>query len=240
MILLKNVGIILHLPKRAGNVGSTARVMKNFGIKSLTVVSRRNLLNTFQAKKMAVHAEDVLKHAKQVYSLKEALNDYTIVVGTTGKFHKDAPTLLSPEEMKELFGYTGKNRIAFLFGPEDRGLSGDELALCSYSYTIPTSPDYPSLNLSHAVGVVAYELFKASLQNIPSQTRKLAGKKSLEFVFSKMEEQYLKIGFLDKINPDRIMKLIRSIYERAALDEREVRILLGILKQTDWYINNKS
>lgn len=239
MDILKNVGVILLFPKRAGNVGSTARIMKNFGIKELTVVSNRNVLDTFQAKKMAVHAEDILKNARCYRCLRDAIADYNIVVGTTGKFHKDAPTELDINNLNTITEMAKKNRIAFLFGPEDRGLSGEELSYCNYSLTIPTSKEYPSLNLSHAVGIVAYEVFKSSSTMPALPERKIAKKESLERLYWKMKEQYLEIGFLDKINPERIMKLIRTIYDRALLDEREVRVLLGILKQTNWYIKHK-
>lgn len=238
--MLENIGIILLYPKRAGNVGSTARVMKNFGLKDLVIVSKRQISTTFQAKKMAVHAGDILEKSRTVLTLKDAIGPYNIVIGTTGKFHKDAPTEIAISEIKCLLEEAKGSKIAFLFGPEDRGLSGEELSFCNYSLTIPTSKDYPSLNLSHAVAIICYELFTQTVPMPPRPIRRLANKKSLELLYAKMKDLYLEIGFLDKINPERIMKLLRSLYDRAHLDEREVRVLLGILKQTKWYIDHKS
>lgn len=227
------------MPKKSGNVGSVARVMKNFGMNDLRVVSKRNPLKTFQAKKMAVHAEDILLENKIFLELKDAISDFSIVIGTTGKFHKDAPESVNLNELENFLSYAKENKIAFLFGPEDRGLSGIELSLCNYSLTIPSSKAYPSLNLSHAVGVVCYEIFKKLDVCSSKPSKVLAKKESLELLYTKMKEFYLEIGFLDKINPDRIMKLLRNIYGRAQLDEREVRVLLGVIKQTKWYVNNK-
>lgn len=239
MEILDNFGIILLFPKRAGNVGSVARVMKNFGLKHLAIVSKRNVIDTFQAQKMAVHAEDILKKTKIYSNLKDAICKYSVVVGTTGKFHKDAPTEIEIDEIKDIAAKAKGNKIAFLFGPEDRGLSGDELSYCNYSLTIPTSKEYPSLNLSHAVGIISHEIFK-SMATLPKPPeRKIAKKESVERLYEKMKEQYLEIGFLDKINPERIMKLLRCIYDRALLDEREVRVLLGVIKQTNWYLKQK-
>jgi len=239
MEVLNNIGVILLYPKKSGNVGSTARVMKNFGINNLSVVSRRDVLNTFQAKKMAVHADDLLKQAKRYKSLKEATSEFSIVIGTTGKFHKDAPTTITADDFNNLLLFAKKNKIGFLFGPEDRGLSGEELSFCNYSLTIPTSKSYPSLNLSQAVGIVAYDLFTRANNVVTGTTKKLAKRESFELLYEKMKQLYLEIGFLDRINPERVMKLIRNIYDRAFLEEREIRVLLGIIKQTNWYIKNK-
>lgn len=239
MDILKNFGIILLYPKKSGNVGSSARVMKNFGINDLSVISSRDVLNTFQAKKMAVHADDILKKAKRFQTLKEAISGYNIIIGTTGKFHKDAPEAITFTDFNNLLSYADKNKIGFLFGPEDRGLSGEELSFCNYTLTIPTSKLYPSLNLSQAVGIVAYELFTRLNAAPPVSNKKLAKKESFELMYEKMKQLYLEIGFLDKINPERIMKLIRNIYDRAFLEEREIRVLLGIVKQTNWYIKNR-
>lgn len=238
MSVLKNLYILLHLPKRAGNVGSVARVMKNFGTSNLRIISKKKILQTFEAKKMAVHADDILANAYVFSSLIDAVADLNIVIGTTGKKHKECPERLNLRELIKIMGLLEKNKIGILFGPEDRGLSGEELSCCNFTLTIPTSKDYPSLNLSHSVAVILYEIFY-QLNDFEPYKRILANKESLERMYQKMREHYMEIGFLDKINPDRILKVIRTIYDRALLNEREVRILMGIIKQTKWYINNK-
>jgi tRNA/rRNA methyltransferase len=238
MNILDNVYIILHLPKRSGNVGSSARIMKNFGLKNLRIVSKRNPAATVQAKKMAVHGYDILRKAKTYKSLFDALKNLHIVIGTTGKFHKDAPDNVGLPDMRKILSLSEKNKIGFLFGPEDRGLSGEELSLCNYSLTIPTSPEYLSLNLSHAVCIVGYELFgQVAGSRIEPVAKQMATRASMERMYETMRELYFKVGFLDKVNPQRMMKMIRNIYGRSEIDDREGRILLGVLKQINWYIN---
>lgn len=239
MEALDNIYVLLLLPKRAGNVGSVARVMKNFGVRKLRIVSKKSkITQTFEAKKMAVHAFDILSEATVFPDIKSAIKDLNIVIGTTGKKHKECPERLNLKDLKKILNFSKMNKIGILFGPEDRGLSGDELSYCNFTITIPTSKDYPSLNISHAVSVILYEFF-TQINDFEPYKRVLANKESLERMYQKMKEHYLEIGFLDKINPERIMKVLRTIYDRAFLNEREVRILMGIIKQTKWYINKK-
>ncbi len=210
--------------------------MKNFSFSSLRVVSKRSILNTFETKKMSVHAYDIIKKAKKYDYLRDAISDLSVVVGATGKFHKDAPTLITIDYLDRLLTLSKENKVGILFGPEDRGLSNEELSMCSYTLTIPANPEYSSLNLSHAVGIVLWEIFKRLNNQKPGKSKKIATKENMERLYNIMEDVYTEIGFLDKINPGRIMKALRSIYDRFELSERELRVLLGILKQTKWYI----
>jgi len=219
-------------------VGSIARIMKNFSLQNLRVVSKRNILNTFETKKMAVHAYDVIEKAENFATLSEAISDLSVVIGATGKFHKDAPTMIEIDFFNNFLSLAEKNRVGILFGPEDRGLSNEELALCSYTITLPTNPYYPSLNLSHAVGIIAWEIFKKIDIERPKKVRKIVTKENMERLYKMMKDVYTEVGFLDKINPERIMKALRSLYDRFELSDRELRILLGILKQTKWYIEH--
>ncbi|MCX7990844.1 MAG: RNA methyltransferase, partial [Proteobacteria bacterium] len=223
MDILKNLYVILHLPKRAGNVGSVARVMKNFGVYNLRLITSKKILQTFEARKMAVHADDILSDADVFPNIESAVADLNVLIGTTGKKHKETPERLNLRDLGKILKLLEKNRIGILFGPEDRGLSGDELSFCNFVITIPTSKDYPSLNLSHSVAVILYEIF-CQTNDFEPYKRILAKKESLDRMYGRMKEHYLEIGFLDKINPDRIMKVIKTIYDRALLNEREVRI----------------
>lgn len=233
----KNIYFIILFPKRSGNLGAIARVMKNFSFFNLRVVTKKKILNTFETKKMAVHAFDIIQKAEQYENLHVAISDLNLVIGATGKFHKDSPTLVGVDFLERVVNLAKKNKIGILFGPEDRGLSNEELSLCSYTLTIPANPLYPSLNLSHAVGLVAWEIFKCTVEN-KKLNRKLARRESMERLYDMMNDVYTEIGFLDKINPTRIMKVLRSLYDRAELDEREVRVLMGILKQSKWYMEH--
>jgi tRNA/rRNA methyltransferase len=130
--------------------------------------------------------------------------------------------------------------VALVFGPEDHGLANDDLKHCNRLMTIPTSADYTSLNLAQAVMVCVYEIFLAAAPR-PRKERhggeadlQLAPAKRVAFVFTRLQEAFLRIGFLPPENPDHIMFAVRRLLGRAGLEEREVRILLALARQIEW------
>ena len=155
-----NFKVVLVEPLYQGNVGSVARVMKNFGFSELVLVNPCPLEG--EARAMSSHACDVLEGAIIVSNIEDAVAGASLLIGTTGitgsKFdeHIRIPAHV-PREMKELLeGYSGT--IALLFGRENRGFTKDELCMMDMILTIPTSEAYPVMNLSHAVAVILYEL----------------------------------------------------------------------------------
>lgn len=156
--------VVLVEPEYQMNIGFVARVMKNFGVRELILVNPPEL--TGEAYKFAMHAKDVLENAKIVTTLDEALKMVDVAVGTTGvsgKVYLPERTPISPEEFaKRSFLYSGK--IGIFFGRESKGLSNDELEKMDFTVTIPTSEEYPIMNLSHAVAVVLYEVYKQKIK----------------------------------------------------------------------------
>jgi tRNA/rRNA methyltransferase len=128
------------------------------------------------------------------------------------------------------------NRIALVFGPEDRGLSNEELKVCQRLITIPTAPHYPSLNLAQAVMIVAYELMLAAgaAREIP-WAQKWAGVPEVGAMLARMARALVAIGFLPQDNPDHIMFALRTIFGRAGLRPRELDIMNGIASQILWF-----
>src|SRR5512138_3688519 len=156
--------VVLVEPMYDGNVGSVARAMKNFGFHDLVLVNPCKIDDFGRA--MASHARDVLEGARVVGTLEEAVAGVNLVVGTTGKrleneerhlrLHLRVPCL-SPAQLKDKLD--GKNGdVALLLGREDIGLTNDELMICDMVVSIPTSEDYPIMNLSHAAALLFYEL----------------------------------------------------------------------------------
>jgi TrmH family RNA methyltransferase len=153
-----NVSIILVSPKYDGNIGAVARTMLNFGIKDLRIVGRDGPFSD-ETRNRAKHAQDVLESCKIYENLNEAIEDCSIVIGTSGKRELGERIsfrhFLLPEELsKNLSSVEG--RVAFVFGPEDIGLTNEELHDCDLLVTIPTWEGYPILNLSHAVSIICY------------------------------------------------------------------------------------
>ena len=153
---------VLFRPQSAGNIGAVARALKNMGFDDLRLVAP-GPLNNREAVAMAVHADDLLANATVYPDLAAALADCSLAVGTTsrrGGYRSRANPLRAAAA--ELDALAGTNKIAIVFGREDRGLTNRELKLCHRLMTIPTAPEYPSLNLAQAVMVVAYELMMAA------------------------------------------------------------------------------
>jgi tRNA/rRNA methyltransferase len=141
--------------------------------------------------------------------------------------------------MKQLVPLSERNWIALVFGSEREGLTNEELSLCHLYVRIPSSESFPSLNLAQAVMLFCYELFKSSAMT-PRQPIQLAQADQLERMFEHMEKTLSEIGFLAPQDPKRIMRVLRKIFGRSKMDQREVRILQGIWSQIDRQIKRSA
>jgi tRNA/rRNA methyltransferase len=248
---LDHFAFVLFKPKSPGNIGAAARALKNMGCHDLRIVqpasfdiandnertgSRRGPRSD-DAKAMAVHGRDVLAAATIHPGLDSALADRTLVVGTTaraGLYRSEARSLR--EVSHELSALSEANRIALLFGPEDCGLTNEELKLCQRLITIPTAPEYPSLNLAQAVMIVAYELMLATgAARELSPAQQWARIPDIDAMLARMTQALIAIGFLPEDNPDHIMFALRAILGRAGLQPRELDIMNGIASQILWF-----
>jgi tRNA/rRNA methyltransferase len=225
---------VLFKPIYAGNVGAAARAIKNMGFADLRLVAPE-LSDRRDASAMAVHADDVLAAAQTFPDLAAALADRTITVGTTCR---DGPYRNASRPLREaaahFAGFAESNSIALIFGPEDRGLTNEELKLCNHLITIPTSAKYPSLNLAQAVMVVAYEMRLALDTTESVAAPEFVSSSVSEAMLERLADALLSIGFLADENPDHIMFAIRGIFGRSGLTAREVDILNGMTRQIRW------
>lgn len=234
MSWLNQVSIVLVEPQNPGNVGMVCRAMKNMGLRDLRLVNPCPIDHP-EALKFAVSARDLLDGAVKYATLTEALADIPLSVATTRRHGKYRQEIHDPGEVVALLQKgIAENRAALVFGREDSGLTTDEVAACRYQATIPTSDEYGSLNLSQAVMVFCYELFRHAGAPIAAQPRQLVGAGESEPLFKQMEATLLRIGFLKEENPEHIMRSLRRIFARAELDLREVNILRGMMSQVDW------
>jgi tRNA/rRNA methyltransferase len=235
--LLGAVRVVLVRPAGTGNVGSTARAMKNMGMRDLVLVRPRTRRSRWE-RAMAVHAGDVLGQARRFASLPEAVADCGLVVGTTCRGGLYREGVRSPEDAApEILTAAHSGPVALVFGPEDHGLSNDDLRHCQQLVRIPTSDDYPSLNLAQAVLLCCYELRRVALQGLPAAPvpRVPARAEEITFALDRLQAAFLRIGFLNPQNPGHIMLALRRLLGRAGLERRDVRILLGLARQIEWY-----
>ncbi len=245
---LDNFAFVLFKPKSPGNVGASARALKNMGLYDLRIVNGTMsatgiadelalLAPGSRAAQMAVHGRDVLHAASIHEALDSALADRQVVVGTTaraGPYRSEAKPVR--EAAAELTRLSEANQIALLFGPEDCGLTNQELKLCHRLITIPTAPSYPSLNLAQAVMIVAYELMMAAGAARPILApQQWAASRDIDAMLVRMAQVLVAIGFLPEDNPDHIMFALRAIVGRAGLQPRELDILNGIASQIRWF-----
>lgn len=237
--LKKRIGVVLVEPVYPGNVGATARAMANMGFDRLLLVNPCELDHP-EARKMALGAYPIIENAAVFNSLEEALCGFRFAVATTRREGDLRESSIDPGAMaSEVQRLLPENDVAVVFGPEDRGLSNEELTLCQMIATIPSDPVFPSLNLSHAVIIFLWEILRScngAGDEHPGRTLADVGK--MEDMYRHMETVLTGIGYLHPENPKRMVRVLKKILNRAALDDREVRVVRGILRQLDWYMRS--
>jgi tRNA/rRNA methyltransferase len=234
---IEDIRIVLVRPQGQLNIGSVARAMKNVGLKELALVDPAGSSIHPDARLMAVGAHDILEDALIFSRLADALAECTWVIGTTRREGRRREGLIDPRQMAaEIAEIIEQNKVAVVFGPEDRGLTNRDLDLCQRLVAIPAHEEFGSLNLAQAVVIICYEIYLASRHKKGlSHGKKLATSAELERMYRHMEETLLRIGFLEQDNPKRMMAVLRRIFSKALLDPREVRVLRGICRQASWY-----
>ena len=239
---LHNIAIVLVRPQFAGNIGAVSRAMKNMGLSRLILVSPVQDPLSPEAKMMATSAIDLLKKAEIFLRQEDALAGFRWIAGTSARKGRNRGPFITPREISpEIIGHARSIPVAILFGPEDRGLTNEDLAPCQALISMPTYPQLPSLNLAQAVMLLCYELHMAALAHLtggasaPGPFPPPAEFQKVERMYAHLEDLLLRIGFLDPKNPKRIMHAMRRIFGRASLSDREVAILRGIFRQLEWY-----
>jgi tRNA/rRNA methyltransferase len=235
--LIERVDIILVEPSEGGNVGSCARALKNMGFAQFDMV-RPRYTDTRAATTMAVHAKDLL-HGSHIHAtLEAAIAKAHWVVATSGRrrSYPERKVPLTPEQVvKKMQSLPTEARVAVVFGPERIGLTAEELGLCQDLLVLPTAQEYPILNLAQAVLLVAYEIRRADLAKaMPKRSkRRTVSADRLDGLVAHLRHTLGTVGFLNKQNPRLILDDLRFLFSRAALDERELQLLRGILHRVD-------
>ncbi len=231
----ENIIIVLVEPQGALNIGSVCRSMMNFGFSKLRLVNPHANHLSLQSKKMALKASPILEKAKIFDTLLDAINDCSLVIGTTTRHGKYRNNYLLPDQAASLtISQSPESLTALVFGREDFGLSSKDLELCNKFVTIPTDKKFESMNLAQAVTICLYELGKNPEKINNNNFKKLSNIKETENMFSHMKKTLSSIDFLDPQNPDHIIKTFRNIFNESGLDERDVKVLHGLWSRIDW------
>lgn len=225
---------ILVRPSHPGNVGAAARAMKVMGFSDLVVVAPPDaqVLSREETCARASGAVDVLGQARVVDRLDEAFDGITFSCATAMTPRDFGPPTAAPRERLAALAET-RHRLAFVFGEERVGLLNEDLYRCHQVLSIPTAPDYGSLNLAQSVQIMAYE-WRQALGGFPVRARAptdpLADARALQGLAGHWREMLQTVGFLDPASPKKLMVRLLRLVQRAEPTAVEVHILRGIAR----------
>ena len=226
--------IILVRPQLSENIGMAARAMDNFGLSKLSIVNPRDGWPSKKAESSAKHADKIINRAKVYKSLEDAVSNYDLVIATSNRKR------FLTKKTYDSFNILQKKirdfrNTAILFGPENSGLSNQDIRLANFLFTIPTYNTNKSLNLSHAVSVMSYELFQAnntSFKKNPTSNIDKVSKLEFSNFINVLVKDLDSRGFFKPIEKKASMiDNIYSIYNKTDLSKKELRMLWGIHKK---------
>ncbi len=238
----KNIRIVLINTSHPGNIGSAARAMKTMALDNLYLVSPQKFPDD-QAVAMASGAGDILDNAVVVDTVEEAIADCALVMGTSARMRRVRWPQLEPREaVEQIMEESVSHPVAILFGTERIGLTNEELDCCHTLINVPTNPEYGSLNVASAVQIMSYELRLAELSEDEGARKALlssaapnekedsdfATSDEFEGMIAHAEKMMVDVDFIDPNHPEKLLRQIRSMFNRIRLTKREINILRGI------------
>jgi len=223
--------IILLEPQLEENIGAVARAMLNFNLHNLRIIKKHWRPNQISLKTSA-KADEILKNAQVFKSLEEAINDLQFIFATSNRKRDLNTDVVNLKQGTKIINNYKNSKVGVLFGPERSGLTNEHIALCDKIIEIPLNKNFKSLNLAQSVLLIAYELFNLSLSksNFVKKIEKIKKKELL--IFFKVLQNYLEKGNFFKVKEKKkiMMRNIKTIFNKAELNKKEVKILLGIIK----------
>ncbi len=239
---LANIVVVLDQPKDVVNVAGVIRVMMNMGLSQIRLVNPDDF-DTYRIGGIAHRSEDLTQAAETYDTLQDALSDVVFTVGTSARPRTDQRNYCRPREIApKIVERSSDGLVALLFGREDRGLTNEGLDLCQTVAIVPTSLEYPSLNLAQACLVLCYEIFLVASENAPLPRGKRdqgpATQSDLEEMYSALDRGLHRIDFFkgDR-HPESVMRLLRTILARAEPDLRETRLLRAMGFEMERYFD---
>ena len=237
-----NLKVILVEPSGPINVGSIARLCSNFEVNELRIVSPNCDIFSLEAKKMALKGQKYLDRCKIFNNIEQSIFDCDLVLATCGRIDLNNNIQCeTPESIsKWISSFKEIKNLGILFGREDRGLTNNELLFAHKIFNIKTSRNYPSLNLSHAVSIILYELNKCSVNNFKKelQTFNLASSKEIYESFKELEKMLIKTGYLYEHTAYPKISKFKKYILKAKTSSHEINVLRGIVNQINWFLKN--
>ena len=226
-------GFILIRPQLGENIGACARSIKNFGFKKLSIVSPKFTFPNHKTKVTSVGAYDIIKKTKIFDTTEEAINEFDIVISLSARSRDINKKHISIIEFLNILKKRKKSSIGLMFGPEASGLSNMDLSFSNYILQIPTSKKFKSLNLSHSLTIICFEIFKFLNKNLLYKKTKDI-KISSKYKVSLTREHLIKLleakdFFIPKEKKHSMLLNINNLIYRLEPNDKELRILASIV-----------
>ena len=219
---LAKIRVVLSHPKDARNIGAVCRAMKTMGLSKLYVVGGSAVI-TPESKRLAVHAVDVLENGIQMNTLEEAVRGCSFIAGFTKRHgQRRKQVYLTPRQLAGRLQALDAES-ALVFGNEASGLSDEELMICHGAVTIPSSPQCPSLNLSHAVQVITYEIRRTFCDESTDERYVAIDDQGLNDLVTGMIASINATGFHTQVGPQGMGVFLRDILARATISDNEAK-----------------
>jgi tRNA/rRNA methyltransferase len=236
MTSLENVSVVLHHPRSPENIGASARAMWNMGVAGLVLVGPLRWDEEAMLRMATREAAHVIRSAEIHESLESALGAFHVVVGTTARSGGLRRPLWTPwRAARRVVELGSQDRVALLFGPEDRGLTNHDIRLCHMLARIPTAR-FASLNVAQAVMVMCYELHRATLEEEDkAASAPIATVQELERMYSHLQETLIRLSVVPSDHPQTAMLKARQFLSRVGLTHQETQMIRGLCRQIEWY-----
>ncbi len=236
--LIENIRVVMVETTHPGNIGAAARAMKTMGYNNLYLVKPK-IYPSAEATARAAGADDILGKAVVCDSLEQALQGCVAVVASTARPRTISHSVFTPREYApKLYEMVKLGPVALVFGRESSGLSNEELEYCNVVLQIPTNPEFSSLNVASAVQILCYEFIqllqledadKTDAEVGDKEKIRLATADEMNYFYEHLEQSMIDVDFLNPKQPRKLMRRLKSLFNRAHLDENEVSILRGFL-----------
>lgn len=237
---LERVFVVLSRPRYGGNIGATARVVKNMGLGGMILSGPEDYLSA-EARMMAASAGDVLEAAVTTETLAEALSPFDHILGASRRVMSSRQRIMPPREAALYVSREiGDGRAAIVFGPEDSGLTARELSLCHGLVSIPSDSRCPSLNLAQAVMVLAYEL-RMTQEDEHLRVRSFgdASREEYQSALDQVESVLDQTGFFIRNPRKRVMVHLREIFSHGIRTSQDARIVRGMHRRIAWALKKE-
>ena len=243
--MLSNIRIVMINTFHPGNIGAAARAMDNMGLSELYLVQPRRFPDE-EASSRAAGAIKLLEKATVVDSLEQAIADCPLVIGTSARSRSFPWPMLDAQQCADkVLNEATQAPVAIVFGRERMGLHNDELMQCNFHVAIPTNPDNPVLNVSAAIQIICYEIWKGQLDRSELAATEVEAatypsQQQMEYFYQHLEQTLVDTGFLNPQHPGNTLTKLRRLFNRARPEELELNMLRGILKSAQQSASRKN